>query len=186
MIGKSISSDLLLARGSIPLTDVRGGFITRIIDSNDLANVNFVLRSQDGLVYCGQLNIGTHENRNALLMMALDYGLPVTLCGDKDANITGLAVAPSNAPIPSLNCAFLKLQDSRSGMIVRIVDRDQGAAVSYVLLADDGARYCVKMWTNHEDYDNRNNLFMMALRTNMTVTVTGGQHHEVTAIAVGS
>ncbi|SAK97406.1 hypothetical protein [Caballeronia ptereochthonis] len=178
--------NLLLVQGGIPLKDVRGGFLSRIIDSNDLENVNYILRSEDGTPYCGQLNIVRHENRNNLLMMALDYGLPVALCGDGNGNITGLAVAPSNSPIPSLNCSFLKLQDSRTGTVIRIVDRDPGAAVSYVLQTGDGSRYCTQMWPNNENYDNRNSLFMLALRSNMAVTVTGGIRHEVTAIAVGS
>jgi hypothetical protein len=42
------------------------------------------------------------------------------------------------------------------------------------------------MWPNRDNYDNRNSLFMMALRMNIPVTITGGANHEVTAIAVGS
>lgn len=180
------SGSLLLVQGGMPLKDVRGGFLTRIIDSNDLDNVNYVLKSEDGVPYCAQLNVLLHENRNSLLMMALDYGLPVTLSGDEHGNITGLAIAPSNTPIPSLSSAFAKLQDSCTGMVVRIIDKDPGAAVSYVVETDNGARHCVQMWPNSESYDNRNHLFMMALRTKMAVTVTGGTRHEVTAIAVGS
>ncbi|SAL77420.1 hypothetical protein AWB71_05460 [Caballeronia peredens] len=180
------STNLLLVQGGTPLKDVKGGFLSRIIDSNDLDNVNYILRSEDGTPYCGQLNIVSHENRNNLLMMALDYGLPVALCGDERGIITGLAVAPSNAPIPSLNCSFLKLQEKRTGTVIRIVDRDPAAAISYVLQTGDGSRYCAQMWPNSENYDNRNSLFMLALRTNMPVTITGGLRQEVTAIAVGS
>jgi hypothetical protein len=177
---------LLLVEAGKPLKDVRGGFLTRIIDSNDLDNVNYVLKTQDGVPYCAQLNVALHENRNMLLMMALDYGLPVTLAGDEHGNITGLAIAPSNTPIPSLNSSFLQLKDSRTGMVVRIVDKDPGTTVSYVLETADGARHCMHMWLGSESYDHRNHLFMMALRTKMAVTVTGGARHEVTAIAVGS
>jgi len=180
------SVNLGLVRGGIPLTGVKGGFLTRIIDSNDLENVNFVIRTGEGALYCGQLNIVTHENRNNLLMMALDYGLPVTLSGDDSGNITGLAVAKSDSPIPSLNSAFLKLQDTRTGTVVRIVDKDPGSAVTYVLQTSDGSRYCAQMWPNRDNYDNRNSLFMMALRMNIPVTITGGANHEVTGIAIGS
>ncbi|WP_321799894.1 hypothetical protein [Caballeronia sp. J97] len=183
---KNASSNVPLVRGGVLLKDVRGGFLTRIIDSNEFEAVNYVLRCEDGSLYCCQLDIAVYENRNNLLMMAFDYGLPVTLSGDENGNITGLAVARSNAPLPSLNCGFLKLQDSRTGMVVRIVDKNQGAAITYVLQTEDGARYCVNMWPNQDTFDNRNVLFMMALRTNMAVTVSGGLHHEVTAIAVGS
>jgi hypothetical protein len=179
-------SDLCLVPGGIPLTGVKGGFLIRIIDSNDLDKVNFVLRSAEGALYCGQLNILAHQNRNNLLMMALDYGLPITLSGDDSGNITGIAIAPSNSPMPSLSCAFLKLRDSRTGMIVRIVDNDHGAAINYVLQTDDGSRYCTHMWPNSDTYDNRNSLFMMALRMNIPVTITAGLHNEVTAIAVGA
>ncbi|SPB16177.1 hypothetical protein NOV72_03377 [Caballeronia novacaledonica] len=175
-----------LVRGGITLTGVKGGFLTRIIDSNDLENVNFVLKTAEGALYCGQLNIATHENRNNLLMMALDYGLPITLSGDDSGNITGLAVAPSDSAIPSLSCSFLKLQDSRTGMVMRIVDKDPGSAVTYVLQANDGSRYCAQMWPSRDNYDNRNHLFMMALRMNIQVTIAGGANHEVTSIAVGS
>ncbi|WP_250514477.1 hypothetical protein [Caballeronia sp. INDeC2] len=180
------SINLGIVRGGIPLTGVKGGFLARIIDSNDLDNVNFVLRTGEGALYCGQLNIATHENRNNLLMMALDYGLPVALSGDNSGNITGLAVAPSDSPIPSLNCAFLKLHDTRTGMVVRIVDKDQGSAISYVLQTGDGSRYCAQMWPNKDYFDNRNSLFMMALRMNIPVTISGGINNEVTSIAVGS
>ncbi|WP_162066968.1 MULTISPECIES: hypothetical protein [Burkholderiaceae] len=180
------NASLLLVRGGVPLRDVRGGYLIRIIDSNDLENVNYILRSEDGASYCGQLNISAHDNRNNLLMMALDYGLPITLAGDQRGYIIGMAIGPSDSPIPSLNSTFLKLQDTRTGIVVRIVDKDQGAAVHYVLQTNDGSRYCMHMWPNGESYDNRNNLFMMALRTNMAVTVTGSPHHEVTAIAIGS
>ncbi|BAN25986.1 hypothetical protein BRPE64_BCDS13250 [Caballeronia insecticola] len=177
---------MLLVQGGAPLKDVRGGFLSRIIDSNDLDNVNYILRTEDGIPYCGQLNIVSHENRNNLLMMALDYGLPVALCGDERGIITGLAVAPSNAPVPSLSSSFLKLHEKRTGTVIRIVDQDPAAAISYILETDDGSRYCAKMWPNSENYDNRNSLFMLALRTNMPVTITGGLRQEVTAIAVGS
>jgi hypothetical protein len=180
------SVNLSIVQGGIPLTGVKGGFLTRIIDSNDFDKVNFVLKTGEGVLYCGQLNIVTHENRNKLLMMALDYGLPVALSGDDSGVITGLAVAPSDSPIPSLSSSFLKLQDSRTGMVVRIVDKDQISAITYVLQMSDGSRYCAQMWPNRDNYDNRNSLFMMALRMNIPVTITGGANHEVTGIAIGS
>jgi hypothetical protein len=186
VINADSSTNPHLVRGGIPLRGVRGGFLTRIIDSNDLENVNFVLRSEEGALYCGQLNVVAHENRNDLLMMALDYGLPIALSGDDSGNITGLAIAPSNSAVPSLSSAFLKLQDSRTGIVVRIVDKDQGAAIHYVIQTNDGSRYCAQMWPNRDHYDNRNSLFMMALRMNIPVTITAGGNHEVTAIAIGS
>ncbi|KAK44489.1 hypothetical protein BG58_24620 [Caballeronia jiangsuensis] len=118
--------------------------------------------------------------------MALDYGLPVALSGDDSGTITGLAVAPSDSAIPSLSCSFLKLQDSRTGMVTRIVDKDQISAITYVLQTSDGSRYCAQMWPNRDNYDNRNSLFMMALRMNIPVTITGGANQEVTGIAIGS
>jgi len=154
------------------LTETRSGMLVRIIDSDSLENIRYVLRTPDGAHYCAQMNTVDHPSRHQILMSALAKSLPVSICADDASTITGVAIGLPRAGSPTFHCGATRFATSEMGNIIRVIDSDLlGAGAVYVLQTPDGNEWCVPPLAHTEPA--RGELLTAALTSGMTVTVHG-------------
>ncbi|MDR5739293.1 hypothetical protein [Caballeronia sp. LZ016] len=162
----------------------RSGVIDEIMDKEVSDTLIVMVKTPDGTRYHAQIDRQEHANRNNLLLLALRTGLPVTVNGNQDHYVTGIAVGALSAPAaPSLVLFGAKLTDTRSGMLVRIIDSDSLEDIRYVLRTADGAHYCAKM--NTVDHPSRHGMLISALARSLPVSISADDDSAITGVAVG-
>ncbi|VXC72883.1 conserved hypothetical protein [Burkholderia sp. 8Y] len=145
----------------------------------------YVLRTEDGLQYCAQLDYREHPARNAILMAALELGLTVTLRADATHHITDVAATlPNVVPLPALGHTWRLLEDVRTGAVVQAEDANMLGSLAYIIRSPDGSHHCVQVCPNERGY--RTALLMAAFRAKLPVTVAGDPDYFLTALSVGS
>ncbi|WP_244816326.1 hypothetical protein [Caballeronia sp. Lep1P3] len=158
----------------LKLTETRAGAVVRIVDSDTLDDVRYVLRTPDGTHYCARMNTTKHASRHRMLMTALALNLPVSIAANGDSAITGVAVGLPRGGMPGFRCEARRFAGTRKGRIVRMIDFDAlGADVVYVLQTADGDEYGLPAFTRSQP--GRAALLGIALLSELTVTATGGK-----------
>ncbi len=159
------------------LTETRSGILVRIVDSDRLDTICYVLRTSDGTLYCAQMNTAHHTARHRILMSALARSLLVTLSADGNSVVTGVAVGLPHAGSPTFHCGTTRFASTETGRIVRMIDSDLlGTGIVYVLQTADGSEWCVPPLTHAEPA--RSELLNTALIAGLTVTVNGSSAED--------
>jgi len=156
------------------LTGMHTGLLARIIDSDTLDDIRYVLRASDGTHYCAQMNTTKHASRHQMLMTAIAMNLPVTIAADADSRITGVAVGLPHAGSPTFHCQATRFVSTETGSVARMMDSDAlGPDTRYVLATRDGNEWCVP--ASGRNQPGRDELLRIALTSALQVTVNGGE-----------
>ncbi|WP_250493545.1 hypothetical protein [Caballeronia sp. GAWG1-1] len=162
----------------------RTGFIEEIIDTETCDRLGIVLKSVDGARYHARLERRPDAEKLGLMIMAVGAGLPLTVYGNEYHYITGLSIGTYLAEeTPPLICFSLRLTETRTGFLTRIIDYDMLDRVNYLLRAWDGRQYCVQM--NAKICPHRHHMLVRALAWGLPVSITADVNSVVTGVAVG-
>ncbi len=165
-------------------TTPRSGLIDEIIDTEAAETLSVIVKTPEATRYHARIDRQEHANRHHLAMLALRAGLPVTLSGNEEHYITGIAVgALSSDAAPSMILFGQKLTGMQSGTLVRIIDSDALDQIRYVLRASDGAHFCAQM--NTAKHSSRHQMLMTALALHLPVSVTADANSNITGVSVG-
>ncbi|MDR5869145.1 hypothetical protein P9239_02065 [Caballeronia sp. LZ062] len=165
-------------------TTPRSGVIDEIIDKEAAETLSVIVKTPEAARYHVRMDRQEHANRHKLALLALRFGLPVTVSGNDEHYVTGIAVgALATGAAPSMILFGQKLTDMQTGSLVHIIDSDALDEIRYVLRALDGTHYCAQM--NTTKHASRHQMLMTALALHLPVSITADANSTITGVSVG-